>query len=142
MPSDDPRQQELLAKIREGVDSALAVIGEIDGNLLACAKRLRIDPSEESFAALSSGISTLGDLVDLVKEIRNGAAHLASRPLSADAFASLEKSLSLFQGMEEALEGKDWITLADLIQYELSPLLGQGEKDLAAVRDLLSPRHP
>lgn len=138
MQNDDPRQVELLSRIREGVESALSVVGEIDGRLLDCSKRLRVDPSGEAFTALSTGLTNLGDLIDLVKEIGNGAAHLASRPLPADAFASLEKSVSLFQGMQEALEGKDWITLADLIQYELSPLLGQGEKDLAAVRDLLS----
>jgi hypothetical protein len=36
------------------------------------------------------------------------------------------------------MERKDWISLADLIQYELSPLLGEGGKEFGAVRDLLS----
>ena len=138
MPSDDPRQTELLSRIREGVDSALVVVGEIDKELLDCAKRLRVDPSETTFTTLSAGISNLGDFVELVNEIRNGMAHLASRPVPAEAFSSLEKALPLFRGMQAAMEGKDWITLADLIQYELSPLLAEGMKDFAAVRELLS----
>jgi hypothetical protein len=138
MPSEDPRQTELLEKIREGVDSALAVVGEIDRGLLDCSKRLRVDPTDDTFMALSAGISNLGDLVALVNGIRDGVAHLSSHTVPVETFGSMEKSLSLFHGMQAAMEGKDWITLADLIQYELSPLLAEGEKDLAAVRDRLS----
>ena len=138
MPTDDPRQTELLAKIREGVDSALEVVGAIDRGLLECAKRLRVEPTDATFAALSAGISNLGDLVELVREIRNGAGRLASNPVPAEAFASLEQSLPLFREMQGAMEGKDWITLADLIQYELSPRLGEGVKDLAVLRERLS----
>jgi hypothetical protein len=138
MASEDPRQAELLEKIREGVDTALEVVGEIDRGLLDSSKRLRVDPTDETFTALSAGISNLGDLVALVNGIRDGAAHLSSQIVPAETFGSLEKSLSLFQNMQAAMEGKDWITLADLIQYELSPLLAEGEKDLAAVRDRLS----
>lgn len=138
MQTDDPHQTELLATIREGIDNALAVVGEIDRRLLTCANRLRVDPSDDTFTALSSEISNLDALVALVQEIRNGVAHLASQPVPADAFASLEKSLPLFQQMQAAMEGKDWITLADLLQYELSPLLADGAKDLSVVRDLLA----
>ena len=138
MQTDDPRQMELLATIRGGIDNALAVVGEIDRRLLACANRLRVDPSDDTFTALSSEISNLDALVALMQEIKNGVAHLASRPVPAGAFASLEKSLSLFQQMQAAMEGKDWITLADLIQYELSPLLADGAKDLSGIRDLLA----
>lgn len=138
MQTDDPRQVELLARIHEGIDNALAVVVEIDRRLLACSNRLRVDLSDDTFTALSLEISNLDALVALVQEIRNGVAHLASRPVPADTFASLEKSLSLFQQMQTAMEGKDWITLADLIQYELSPLLADGAKDLSGIRDLLA----
>ena len=138
MQTDDPRQIELLNTIRGGIDNALAVVGEIDRRLLACANRLRVDPSEDTFTALSSEISNLDALVALMQEIKNGVAHLASRPVPAGTFGSLEKSLSLFQQMQSAMEGKDWITLADLIQYELSPLLADGAKDLSGIRDLLA----
>lgn len=138
MQTNDPRQMELLARIREGIDNALAVVGEIDRRLLTCSNRLRVDPSDDTFTALSLEISNLDALVALVQEIKNGVAHLASRPVPTDAFASLEKSLSLFQQMLAAMEGKDWVTLADLIQYELSPLLADGAKDLSGIRDLLA----
>jgi hypothetical protein len=138
MQTDDPRQAELLATIRGGIDNALAVVVEIDRRLLACANRLRVDTSADTFTALSSEISTLDSFVALVQEIGNGVAHLASRPVPPGAFASLDRSLSLFQQMHAAMEGKDWVTLADLIQYELSPLLAEGERDLIGVRDLLA----
>jgi hypothetical protein len=134
----DPRQIELLARIREGIDNALGVVGEIDRRLLACSNRLRVDPSDDTFTALSLEISNLDAFVALVQEIKNGVAHLASRPVPAEAFDSLEKSLSLFRQMQTAMEGKDWVTLADLIQYELSPLLADGKKDLSGIRDVLA----
>ena len=137
MQTDDSRQIELLARIREGIDNALAVTGEIDRRLLTCSNLLRVDPSDATFTALSWEISNLDALVALMQEIKNGVAHLSSRAVPTDAFSSLEKSVSLFRQMQAAMEGKDWITLADLIQYELSPLLADGEKDLSGVRDLL-----
>ena len=36
------------------------------------------------------------------------------------------------------MERKDWVSMADLIQYELSPVLGEGKKEFAVVRDLLA----
>jgi len=138
MGTCDPRQVELLSKIREGVDNAISAVGEIEGRLLACSKLLRIDQRGETFTALALEISNLGDLVELVREIKKGSDLLASRPLEAGAFDSWEKSIGLFRDMLTAFEGKDWIVLADLIQYELSPILAQGEKDLAAVRDRLA----
>lgn len=138
MGSDDSGQVELQARILEGVEAAVSVVGEIDASLVDCSKRLRVDPSNETFSALSMGIANLGDLVALAGEIRKGVDHLESRPVPADAFASLEKSVDLFREMQAAMERKDWVSLADLIQYELSPLLGDGEKELAAVRGILA----
>ncbi|MEW6720411.1 MAG: hypothetical protein AB1346_08180 [Thermodesulfobacteriota bacterium] len=138
MPNDDPREVELLSRIREGVETALSVIGEIDAGLLDCSKRLRIDPSSETFAVLSAGIANLGDLLALVQEIRKGADFLPSRPVPADALSTLEKSIDLFREMQAAMERKDWISVADLIQYELSPVLSEGKKEFSAVRELLT----
>jgi hypothetical protein len=67
---------------------------------------------------------------------RGGPPGVPSRP--RDAFASLEKSVDLFREMNAAMERKDWVSLADLIQYELSPLLEEGRKEFTVVRDLLS----
>jgi hypothetical protein len=138
MPNEDPRQVELLARIREGIESALSVVGEIDAGLVDCSKRLRVDPSNDTFSALSMGVTNLGDLISLMQEIRKGFAHLVSRPVPPEAFSFLDKSVDLFREMQASMERKDWISLADLIQYELSPLLGEGGKEFGAVRDLLS----
>ena len=138
MGSDDPRQVELLARIREGVEAAISVVGEIDAGLLDCSKRLRVDPSNEAFTVLSAGLTNLGDLIALAEEVRKGVAHLTSLPVPEGAFSALDKSADLFREMQAAMERKDWISLADLIQYELSPVLGEGKKEFAAVLDLLA----
>jgi len=138
MPNDDPRQAELLTRIREGVESALQVVGEIDAGLLDSSKRLRVDPSNEAFSALSMGLTNLGDLIALVQEIRRGVAHLESRSVPREVFSFLDKSTDLFREMQAAMERKDWVSLADLIQYELSPVLAEGKKEFSSVLELLS----
>jgi hypothetical protein len=138
MSNDDPRQAELLTRIREGVESALQVVGEIDAGLLDSSKRLRVDPSNDAFSALSMGLTNLGDLIALVQEIRRGVAHLGSRSVPREAFSFLDKSTDLFREMQAAMERKDWVSLADLIQYELSPLLAEGKKEFSSVLELLS----
>jgi len=138
MGTNDPRQAELLEKIRQGIDSALGITGMIGGRFIACSKQLRVEPGTEAFTLLSGEIANLGDLLALVQEIRKGVGFLADRTVTADAFVSWEKSIPLFREIIAALEGKDWITLADLMQYELAPLLEAGEKELAGVRELLA----
>ncbi len=138
MANEDPQRSELLAKVREGVEVAASVIGEIDTGLLDCAKRLRVDPSNETFSELSARITNLGDLVALVREVRKGAEYLEIRPGTEVLLPFLEMSVDLFRGMQAAMERKDWVTLADLIQYELSPVLSEGNEEFAAVLDLLS----
>jgi hypothetical protein len=138
MAAENRRQEELGRLLQDGIESAVEVVGEIDGRLVDCSRRLRVGQDTESFQNLAAELSRLGDLFSLVREIRAGVGCLSPPPVPANAFASWESASGLFQEMMAALEGRDWVTLADLIQYELSPFLASGEKDLAGVRECLA----
>jgi len=137
MTNGDP-QAELLATIMQGVDTAISVVDDIEAGLLECSKQLRIDPSFETFTALSAGISNLGDMVSLMQEIYKGCAHLRSNPVPAEFVTAFEKSVDLFREVQVSMERQDWISLADLIQYEISPILKESKQELITVRECLT----
>ncbi|MCL1925811.1 MAG: hypothetical protein FWF95_01565 [Syntrophorhabdaceae bacterium] len=136
MTNGDP-QVELLATIKQGVDTAISVADEIEAGILDCSKQLRVDPSFETFTSLSTGISNLGDIVALMQEIQNGCAHLRNNPVPAESVAVFGKSVDLFREAQASMERQDWISLADLMQYEISPILKESKRELIAMRDCL-----
>jgi len=137
MTNGDP-QAELLATVLQGVDTAISVVDEIESGLLDCSKQLRIDPSNEAFTVLSIGINNLGDMVALMQEIYKGCLHLKNNPVPTKSNAAFEKSVDLFREVQASMERQDWISLADLIQYEVSPILKESKQELIAVRDCLA----
>ena len=135
---DNDSRAELLIAIRQGVDMAIAAIDDIEAELLDGSKRLRTDPSKETVAALSAGIGNFDDLVSLMREIHKGCTHLRNPSVSSESKTVLTKSADLFHTMQESMERKDWIVLANLIQRELSPILGESRRECFAVRDCLA----
>lgn len=133
----EARESELVNVLKEGLDDAVWSAGSIGNRLLESSDRLRIDHDEGTFRMLSEEIGNLGCLVDLVDGLRKGANCLQTSSVGPDLFGSWGRSLALFQEMLSALERKDWILLADLIRYELRPVLEKGEMELAAFRKSL-----
>ena len=136
MTAGDP-QAELLATIIQGVDAALSVIDEIETELLDCSTGLRVNPSVETFTALSAGVNNLGDFVSLMQEIRKGFTNLHNSPVPPEAVAVFAKSVDQFREMEAAMERNDWISLADLIQYEIAPIIEESKKELFSIKERL-----
>jgi len=137
MTNGDP-QAELLTTVLQGVDTAISVIDDIENGLLDCSKQLRIDPSFETLTTLSIGISNLGDMVALMQEVQKGCVHLQGNPVPAESFTAFAKSIDLFREAQASMERQDWISLADLIQYEISPILKEAKQEFIVVRDGLT----
>ena len=137
MTNGDPTAG-LLTTIMRGVDTAISVADDIEAGLLDCSKRLRVDPSTDTFTALSVGISNLGDMVALIQEIHKGCAHLQNNPVPSEFVTVFEKSIDLFREAQASMERQDWVSLADLIQYEISPILKESKQELIVVRDCLA----
>jgi hypothetical protein len=135
---DTKKEDDLLNAIRNGVTEANTVIEDIGNGLVECARLLRVEQSERSSAALSEGVKNLNHLVDFIKELKRGIGHLKGFNVPPDIFSCWDKSVGLFNEMFSAIEGKDWITLADLIEYELHPLLAEGKKGLSELHERLT----
>jgi len=133
--NNQEKTQQLVSAIRGGVTEVLRVISQIREGFLECASQLRIEQNQRTFNALSVRLDNMEHLVVLVGELKNGLNELSSRGynVSSEGLSTWDKSLPLFKEMLTAFEHKDWITLSDLIEYELEPFLIEGEKGFSAL---------
>ena len=132
---DVKKKEELLTAIKDGIISTCESIGQISGRLMDCANSLRIEQTEKVFNDISVLMDNLSDLMDFVRELRNG---LEQSEISSESLSIWNKSVDIFKEMLSAFEGKDWITLADLIEYELNPLLLEGKNGLSELNERLT----
>lgn len=125
---DVKKKEELLTAVNNGIVSTCESIGQISSRLMECANVLRIEQTEKVFNDISVLMDNLTALMDFVIDLRNGLEQLE---ISQVSLTSWTKSIDIFKEMLSASERKDWITLADLIEYELNPLLQEGKNGLS-----------
>ncbi len=116
----------LVDAIYNGIIETQEVVAEIGDNLLECANKLRIEQSEAVFTGLSAGFDDLTSLIDFVGSLNRGLDELSSGDGWKRKLLCWDKTLSVFEEMHASFEREDWITLSDLIEYELRPLLQEG----------------
>lgn len=132
------KNAELIEAMRNGIIESLEIIKVMGEELINCSSLLRVEQSERVFISLSDGLENLGNTVEFIKEIKRGVGYLRGCDISAEPLSCWDKSLSLFKEMLSAFENKDWITVADLIQYETYPLLEEGRKGLTELLQQLN----
>ncbi len=136
MGIDDAKKEiELVNAMKKGICEAVGIVREVGKGLMGCAHLLRVEQTERVFTALSEGIKDLSHLIDFIKELKSGMEHLKGSNVSMEPLLCWDRSLNVFEEMLSAFERKDWITLSDLIQYELHPLLIEGEKGLSDLKE-------
>lgn len=135
----DNSSTELRDTLVNSLTETSELVEEISDRLLNCANSLRVEPSSQTFTAISEGIDNLKRLMDYVKELKRALEHiqLQGHAVSLDPLLCWDNSLDLFKEMLAAFENKDWITLCDIIQYELQPILADGKKGLIEINDML-----
>ncbi|KAF0123613.1 MAG: hypothetical protein FD151_179 [bacterium] len=131
------KEIELVNTMKNGITEAIGITKEIGDRLLDCSCLLRVEHSEEVFNALLEGINNLSDLVDFIKELKRGMGTLKGYSQVEPFLSSWDGSLKVFEDMLPAFESNDWITLSDLIQYELHPFLVKGERSLSELNEIL-----
>lgn len=131
---DLDKKEELLNAVKNSLKDAEEIVDEIGNRFMECARLLRIEQSEKVFNDLSIGMDNLRHLNDFIKELKNGLEHLGA---STEPLAYWDRSIGMFKEMLSAFEKKDWINLADLIQYELDPILAEGRKGFAELKEKL-----
>lgn len=79
----------------------------------------------------SEGLELLQDLLDVTRDFMGMLTHLKDRYLGGadEAFVSKTENFSdLISEMSEVLENEDWILLADLLEFEFTPMCEEWRK--------------
>jgi hypothetical protein len=136
---DKTNNDELKKVLLKEINSAMEVLRQITEGFTDCANSLRVEQNERVFTQLSELIKNLNLFVDFIKELKTGIDHLNASgcALPVEPLIHWDKSLELFKNMLESFEGSDWVTLCDLIQYELIPMLTEGDIKLINLESAL-----
>ncbi len=123
----ESEQPEVLAAIKNSIGDAKQVVKELADVFTERIQPLRQEESERVFNDLTQNIYDLQCLMEFISELKEGMRFYDGFGLPPDPISSDNAGLKLFKEMLASMESRDWIMLADLIEYELSPLLMQEE---------------
>jgi len=130
-------QPELLVAIKNSIGDARQVVKELSEVFSERIQPLRLEESEAVFNDLTQNICDLQGLMEFLSELKEGMHYFEEFGLQSDPISSNGQGLNLFREMLQSMESKDWIMLADLIEYELSPLLMHEEEWLGKLEEKL-----
>ena len=122
----------------EGLIEAIAVairdgqkyIKDLAKDLEKCAQTLRVEHSRGVFTTIANNIESLKALMEFGEELRNSLARTSGIDVRIESILPKDDFLNVFQAIVAAFEARDWVALADLIQYELLPLIQRSSEEL------------
>lgn len=131
-------QPELFSAIKNSIGDARQVVKELAQVFTERIQPLRLEESEKVFNDLTQNIYDLQGLMEFISELKDGMNFYEDFGLPADPISSNDDGLKLFKEMHASMESRDWVMLADLIEYELSPLLLKEDEWLGKLDDKLT----
>ena len=126
--------------LQESLKEALAYVGEMLPLVSKTAEFYRQGKAHEANQAYGQCLEAVQRLLKSGVVIKTAMA-LLREDIELDHFMVLEGKggvLELFEGMLEAQSSHDWVLLADMLEYEITPLLKQWSKDLGDFQKTLS----
>jgi len=129
---------ELLSAIKNSIGDTRQVVKELAEVFAERIQPLRLEESEAVFNDLTQNIYDLQGLMNFLSELKDSIHYFDGFGLPSDPISSNDEGLKLFREMLKSMESRDWIMLADLIEYELSPILMQQEEWLGKLDDKLA----
>jgi len=117
-------QSELREAVIGGVRESEVVAEKLSVKVGDYAKALRGVPSRELFDEITV---TIGDLQSLLEAVSGINTALTQMGQDTGHLKCWEKASEIFKAMVAAFERQDWLALADIMQYELKPLITEGK---------------
>jgi hypothetical protein len=132
------RPFEKAAELLRGMGEYLGRLSEGVGGV---ADKFRIGSEEEANTLLGKALDGLGVFTELLETVK----HLSKTDLSAIVDETGEilsgketRLLKALKDLEAAQVNKDWVLVADILEYDVAPLIGEWRKLLPLVeRELL-----
>ncbi|MGC8529320.1 MAG: hypothetical protein ACP5OP_03880 [Leptospirillia bacterium] len=126
--------EEVLSDLTHHIDSLLVVFGEIGANLRRgnlAAVFGSAEGKEETGGVYMQGLEGIVATQVLVEEVGRIERHAGHDTFRLYFIEENDRIDSLLSGMLGAQENQDWILLADLVEYEILPILQRGRKKAA-----------
>jgi hypothetical protein len=127
---------ELRETILRALGEAAGACGALSGFTLEAANHLRAGEIREGNQKLSEILADLSDLTGLFSDVRR-ADVLQDNPTKERLDTLEEQSEELAELLKMALgaqERRDWVFLADILEYEFSEMLGSWNGLLGGIR--------
>lgn len=95
------------------------------GEIEKVADKFRLGAAEEASVSLLEAVDGLVALNELLSTVRMvSPPEIATLQNAGKSMEDLEKQLlNVTEEIKKGQEGRDWVTVADLLEYELSPLM-------------------
>ncbi len=122
------KKAELLTAIKGSMGDGRDVVNRLNIFFRDCVKELRVEESKEVLLQLAEAIENLQYFIEFASELKNGIACFDNFGMADDPISSENSGVQLFRDLLSAMENQDWVMLADLVEYELSPLLTNEDK--------------
>ncbi len=130
----------LVETLKGGIEEVIELLQPISDGLMNTMSILRSEESEDVFRNLSNWLKALDSVYKFAFEMKRGLEQLNSMGMKLDTnrLDFLLESKSLLEDMLGAFEANDWVTVCDLIEYEIVPMLSKTKEALENIRDELS----
>ena len=125
---------DMLNAVRKALAEGSESVKALECTFKRCAGGLRLGEPSQTLGELTDAIGNLALLAELVGQLRSGLLVLR---VEGTPFSRWQASAEAFQGMVTALEGKDWVFLSDLLEYEICPLMQETEKEMSLLSEQL-----
>jgi hypothetical protein len=122
--------------IAEGLKGAMDYLQELVPLVTRISELLRVGKNQEAHQLLAQSVEGLQQLINECQVLK-GSIRLVYEGLSVEHVMILEGKGSILDLLKELLKvqsNRDWVLLADLLEYELVPLLQNWSQELAGLR--------
>ncbi|RMG74080.1 MAG: hypothetical protein D6710_02210 [Nitrospirae bacterium] len=135
----DDAKEVLVNTLKNSLKEVSSLIEPVSNGLASVSSDLRVEESEEVFRNLSNWLKALQSIYNFANELNRAIEQLGRMGIDirADYSSIWTDSRGILEEMLAAFESKDWVTLCDLIEYEIVPLLSKGREQFYQLQEEL-----
>ncbi len=136
----DNARENLINAIKNGLREVITLLDDLSSSLSSVATNLRFQQDKETLNSFANSLKDLESIYKFAEEVQNGLSQLNSMGYTVgthylDVWAKSEEHL---RNMLNSFESEDWVTVCDLIEYEIIPIISRGKTSFQELFDYLS----
>jgi|Deesub1362A_J573_1020465.scaffolds.fasta_scaffold01772_7 hypothetical protein len=130
---------EVLKAIKNSIGDAKQIINELIRAFEDNVKILRAEQNAYVFNNFVQNIRDLQCVFEYIGELNAGIRYLDQQGIRPDPISSKNFGIDILKEINGAFTSCDWVLLADLIEYELIPLLSEEAVWIDEIESVFNP---